>query len=45
MAVEFGEHRRTLLARIRAAGIEPFGPDNQDYGHLYLRESVGPILG
>lgn len=45
MAVEFGEHRRTLLARIRAAGIKPFGPDDQDYGHLYLRESVEPVLG
>ena len=44
MAAEFGEHRRTLLARIRAAGIRPFGPDDQDYGYLYLRESVEPAL-
>lgn len=44
MAAEFGEHRRTLLAKITAAGIKPFGPDDQDYGHLYLRERVEPIL-
>jgi hypothetical protein len=43
MAAEFGEHRRTLLAKLRAAGVKPFAPNGEDYGHLYLREDVQAV--
>ncbi|MHA3980094.1 TniQ family protein [Halovulum sp. GXIMD14794] len=44
MAAEFGEHRQTLLAKLRAAGIKPYAPDGEDYGFLYLRKDVESVL-
>ena len=40
MENEFGIHRRTLLAKLRAAGVGVFTPGGQDVGQVYLREDV-----
>ena len=44
MAKEFGGHRHTYLAALRAANVAPFAPDGNDYGHLYLRKDVELVL-
>ena len=44
MEREFGLHRQTCLARLRAAGVTPFSPDGQDYGFLYERQDVEKVL-
>ncbi len=45
LAVEVGQHRNALRAIIRAAGITPFAPGGQDFGAIYLRADLRPILG
>lgn len=40
MEKEFGVDRRTLLAKLRAAGVGVFTPGGQDVGQVYLREDV-----
>lgn len=44
MEEEFGQHKRTLLAKLRAANVRAFTPNDQDFGALYLREEVEAIL-
>lgn len=44
MQREFGLHRQTCTARVRAAGIKPFSPDGADFGPLYLRQEAEPVL-
>lgn len=44
MTEEFGGHRQIYLAALRSAGVPTFMPDGEDYGHLYLRSSVEPVL-
>lgn len=44
MATETGEDRRSLLAKLKAAGITPFAPEGEDYGALYLRQDVKGTL-
>ena len=44
MALEYGIDRRALLARIKSSEIRPFKPNDQDYGHLYLRKDVEALL-
>lgn len=36
----FGEHRNTILARLRKARLRPFAPEGVSYGHIYLRKEV-----
>ncbi|KEP70710.1 hypothetical protein DL1_16100 [Thioclava dalianensis] len=36
----FGEHRNSILARLRKARLRPFAPEGVSYGHIYLREEV-----
>ena len=40
MENEFGIHRRTLLAKLRAARVDFFAPNGKDVGQVYLREDV-----
>jgi hypothetical protein len=35
-----GEHRNTILARLKEAGVRPFSPGGKAFGHLYLREEL-----
>jgi hypothetical protein len=44
MATEFGEHRRTLLKRMRDAGVQPYVPNGEYYGFIYLRRDVEAAL-
>ncbi|WP_242494170.1 TniQ family protein [Salipiger sp. IMCC34102] len=44
MQSEFGLHRQTCTARLRAAGISPFSPGGADLGPLYLRQEAEPVL-
>ncbi len=44
MANEFGSHRHTYLTTLRFADVAPFAPDGEDYGHLYLRTDIEPVL-
>lgn len=44
MAIEFGQHRRTLIARLEAAGVSPFAPKGKGYGALFLRADVEAAL-
>ncbi|WP_232222879.1 TniQ family protein [Sulfitobacter guttiformis] len=44
MEREFGLHKRTLLARLKAAHVKPFAPNAQDFGTLYLREDVEAVI-
>jgi hypothetical protein len=44
MQSEFGLHRQTCTARLRAAGVRPFTPDGVDFGPLYLRQEAEPVL-
>lgn len=45
MEKEFGVHRRTLLARLRAARVDTFKPNGKDFGQIYLRTNVEAVLG
>lgn len=44
MQSEFGLHRQTCTARLRAAGIRPFSPGEVDFVPLYLRQEAEPVL-
>ena len=44
MARKFGRHQRTYLAALQSADVTPFAPNGEDYGHLYLRQDVEPVL-
>ncbi|MTH35130.1 hypothetical protein GL279_11005 [Paracoccus limosus] len=44
MQREFGLHKRTCLAKLRKAGVSPFAPDGKDFGALYERRFVEPVL-
>jgi hypothetical protein len=44
MEREFGLHRRTLLAKLKAAHIKAFAPNAQDFGALYLRKEVEVVI-
>lgn len=37
---ETGLHRNTLLARINSSGLQPFAPQGQAFGRIYLRTDV-----
>lgn len=40
LAEETGEHRNTILARLKQSGLLPFAPNGVDYGAIYLREEI-----
>jgi hypothetical protein len=44
MEREFGLHRRTLFAKLKAAHVKVFAPNTQDFGALYLREDVEAVI-
>jgi hypothetical protein len=44
MQIEFGLHRHTCAARLRAAKVAPFSPYGQDFGSLFEREKIETIL-
>ena len=44
METEFGQHRWTLLAKLKAAKVNAFAPNGENYGPLYLREEVEAVL-
>ena len=41
---ESGEHRNTILVRLKESGVPPFSPGGEDFGHLYLREDVEQVF-
>lgn len=41
---ETGRHRNTLRGLIAEQRIEPFSPEGQDFGAIYRREDVAPII-
>lgn len=45
VSTAYGVHQRTLLARLKAAGIKPFAPNGLDFGYLYLRQDIEAFLG
>ncbi|MEH6647259.1 hypothetical protein [Sulfitobacter sp.] len=44
MEREFGLHKRSLIARLKAAKVRAFAPSGQDFGALYLREEVEAVV-
>ena len=44
MQIEFGPHRYIFAARLRAVGVLEFSPDGNDFGPLFEREKVEPLL-
>lgn len=44
MQAEFGLHRQTCAARLKAAGVAPFAPDGWDYGPLFERDKTESAL-
>jgi hypothetical protein len=44
MEQKFGQHRKILLGKLRAAGVETFAPNGEDYGPVYLRNEVEAVL-
>lgn len=44
MSSETGLHRNSILALIRLNSLPAFTPDGQNYGPIYLREVVQPVL-
>ena len=44
MEAEFGQHRRKLLTEVLAAGVNPFAPNGEDYGYVFLRSEVEAIF-
>lgn len=44
MQIEFGLHQHTCAAGLRAARVVPFLPHGQDFGSLFEREKVEPIM-
>lgn len=45
LAAVLGQHRNAAAALIRGACILPFAPDGQDFGAIYLRVDLAPIIG
>lgn len=44
MEREFTQHKRTLLAKQRAAHVTTFAPNDQDFGAIYLREEIEAVV-
>ena len=44
MEAEFGQHRRKLLTEVLAAGVNPFAPNGEDYGYVFLRLDVEAVF-
>ena len=44
MEAEFGKHRRKLLTEVLAAGVNPFAPNSEDYGYVFLRSEVEAVF-
>ncbi|QPM90621.1 hypothetical protein PSAL_018600 [Pseudooceanicola algae] len=44
MAQAHGKSWQSMTARLRAAGVEVFSPDGEDYGTLYERDRVDHVL-
>ncbi len=44
MAEELGGHWRTYCTVLGAAEVATFAPEGEDYGYLYLRKDVEPVL-
>jgi hypothetical protein len=44
MEREFGLHKRSLIARLKAAKVRAFAPSGQDFEALYLREEVEAVV-
>ncbi len=44
MEKEFGQSRRILLAKLKAAEVKPFAKKGDDNGALYLREDVEAVI-
>jgi len=44
MAQAYGKSWQSMTATLRAAGVKVFSPDGEDYGSLYLRRDVDPII-
>ncbi len=44
MAEEFGGHWRTYWTTLCSADLTRFAPEGEDYGYLYLRKDVEPVL-
>ena len=43
MGQEFGLHRNTIRAVLKAHDVQPFSPDGEDYGAIYLRGKVADL--
>ncbi|MEO9777594.1 MAG: hypothetical protein ABJH07_01925 [Sedimentitalea sp.] len=41
---EFGLHKRTLLVKLKSAKVNPFAPNGEDFGPLYVREDAEEAL-
>ncbi len=41
---EFGLHRNTILAKLRAHGAKPFSADGQAFGMIWLRTATEAIF-
>lgn len=37
MEQKYGQHRKILLGKLKAAGVETFAPNGEDHGPVYLR--------
>lgn len=44
MQAEFGLHRQTCAAILKAACVHPFAPGGQDFGQLFERKRAEPVL-
>ena len=44
MEQKYGQHRKILLGKLRAAGVKTFAPNGEDHGPVYLRNEVEEIL-
>lgn len=44
MQIEFGLHRWTCAAKLKKAGVVAFSPDGRDFGPIYERSKVEPVL-
>lgn len=40
LEVAHRQHRNTIAARLRAAGVQPFAPDRAGFGAIWQREEV-----
>lgn len=44
LEAKFGLHKRTLLVKLKAAKVQPFAPNEEDFGPLYLRKAAESVL-